>query len=570
MNWQQKLREWQSCEHLDSGMKDQLKTLSDPAELEERFYKYLSFGTGGMRGELGVGINRINDYTIKRVALGLAQYISEAGASQQGVVISYDNCHGSQRFAKWTARVLASQGVKVYLSDQLRPTPQLSFLVRYYHAFAGVMITASHNPKEYNGFKVYGSDGGQITLAAAERLLTILNEIQNELAIEAEPLSAYVNNKIINLFGEEVDTLYLEKLALVSQNPAQTSRFGSNVSIVYSPLHGSGNILVQKAFQKLGFTNLRVIKEQAVPDPDFSTVMSPNPEDEQAFALALDEAAVRPAQLILATDPDADRLGAVVIKNGEPIFLNGNQIGVLILDYIIRSTKEHERLKDFFIAKTIVTSDLGEKIAAAHGIETRNTLTGFKFIGEQIQLSEAKEDKHFLFGYEESFGYLAATFVRDKDAIQAAILLAETALSCFFDGIDLIDRLNDIYEQYGYYAECLETQMFPGKDGLIQMNRQLDDLRSQGFIQLDGFELLCKEDYLSSERWISDDQKSLLTLPSSNVLKYIFKDGSWLCLRPSGTEPKFKIYYSVHGKSKVETANKLENLKAAFHRLIKK
>ncbi|OJG70896.1 hypothetical protein RV11_GL000780 [Enterococcus phoeniculicola] len=551
-------------------MKEQLRMLSDPAMLEDRFYDYLSFGTGGMRGELGVGINRMNSYTIRRVALGLATYIQEENASQQGVVIAFDNRHGSKEFAEWTARVLASQEIRVYLSDQLRPTPELSFLVRYYKAFAGVMITASHNPKQYNGFKVYGSDGGQITLATAERLMAILKSSQNELTIEADSLISYVDKGLVHIFGEEVDDRYLDELENVIQDQKKVRQFGSKLSVVYTPLHGAGNHLMQKAFQRIGLTNLHIVEEQAVPDPDFSTVTSPNPEDREAFRLALNEAEKFPTQLVIATDPDADRLGVVVLKEGQPIFLTGNQIGVLLLDYLIRvKQSKSENLENYFLAKTIVTSDLGAKIAEDYGIEVRNTLTGFKFIGEQIQISEKLGDKEFLIGYEESYGYLISPFVRDKDAIQAAVLLAETALDCYLYGEDLVDRLISIYDRYGYYEEQLETQVFSGREGILRMKQQLDRLRNASFSNLDTFELACREDYLVSERIVAGQKVEKLTLPSSNVLKYIFTDGSWICLRPSGTEPKFKIYYSVNEKSQERAKCKLIHLKKAFTELMK-
>ncbi|MBO0461836.1 MULTISPECIES: phospho-sugar mutase [unclassified Enterococcus] len=569
MTWQQKYQEWLNEPSLDEAMKEQLAALSDPLEIEDRFYQYLTFGTGGMRGELGVGTNRLNVYTIKRVAFGLATYILETNAANQGVVIAFDNRHGSKEFAEWTARVLASQGIKVYLSDCLRPTPQLSFLVRHYQAYAGVMITASHNPKQYNGFKVYGPDGGQITLETAERLTELLENGPNELVIEADSLAVYREDQLIQLFGEEVDTLYLEQLTAVIQSKEKIQRFGSQLNLIYTPLHGAGNRLMQKAFKQIGFSNLQIIKEQALPDPDFSTVASPNPEDKEAFALALTEAKKQDAQLILATDPDADRLGVVVLKDGEPYFLTGNQIGALLLDYLIRMKQQNqESLVNYFIAKTIVTSELGSKIAQAHGIETRNTLTGFKFIGEQIQQSEEQHGKEFLFGYEESYGYLIAPFVRDKDAIQAAVLLAEAALDQQLLGQDLIDRLNVLYEEYGYYQEYLETQVFSGKDGISQMNRRLDRLRAQSFSHLGEFKLACTEDYARSLRTTPDQQSTLIELPTSNVLKYIFTDGSWLCLRPSGTEPKFKIYYSVKDTNQASAQAKLLRLQKGFQQLV--
>ncbi|MGM0125671.1 phosphoglucomutase [Enterococcus sp. AZ194] len=571
MTWQKKYQEWSNYSGLDLDMKDQLTNLSDPVEREDRFYDYLAFGTGGMRGELGVGINRINSYTIRRVALGLATYVKEEQASKKGVVIAFDNRHGSQLFAEWTARVLASQGIQVYLSDQLRPTPELSFLVRSYKSFAGVMITASHNPKQYNGFKVYGADGGQITLETAERLMAILKKINNELTIDAAPLSTYVDQKLVSVFGEEVDERYLDELVRVIQSNEKVRQHGHQLSVVYTPLHGTGNVLIRKAFQRVGFTKLHVVEEQAVPDPDFSTVTSPNPEEQVAFDLALKEVETYPAQLILATDPDADRLGVVVIKEGAPIFLNGNQIGVLLLDYLIKAKQaKQEKLTNYFLAKTIVTSDLGAKIAESYGIQTRNTLTGFKFIGEQIQLSEERGDKKFLFGYEESYGYLVEPFVRDKDAVQAAVLLAETALDCLLSGSDLIERLDEIYTRFGYYEERLETQVFPGKEGISNMKQQLDSLRRMTFSKIGAFELAYREDYLTSERLVVGQRTERITLPSSNVLKYIFTDGSWVCLRPSGTEPKFKVYYSVNADTKERATCKLEQLQAAFHNLMNK
>lgn len=573
MSWQKKYQEWQAFGELEYKLKEELDTRLNPNDLEDRFYRYLPFGTGGMRGELGVGTNRINSYTIKRVALGLAKYILEAGAAaaKRGVVISYDNRHFSETFAQWTARILASQGVKAYLSDCLRPTPELSFLVRHYQAYAGVMITASHNPKEYNGFKVYGEDGGQITLDTANRLMAILAEINDELAIEAKDLKSYIQQGTIEIYSSEVDDLYLDELWQVVQNRPLIKEFGSKLEIVYTPLHGTGRDLIKKAFQRVGFSNLRLVEEQEYPDPNFSTVISPNPEDPHAFDLALQKTTKKPADILLATDPDADRLGVVIFKEGRPIFLNGNQIGVLLLDYLIKE-KSHkkENLANYFLAKTIVTSDLGAKIAASKMIETRNTLTGFKFIGEQIKRSEEKNEKHFLFGYEESYGYLVAPFVRDKDAIQAATLFAEVALDCHLAGISVVDHLNEIYETYGYYKEQLETKTFLGKDGIQLMDQLSESLRNDSFTKLGHFHLAAKEDYLSSLRIKpSQQQQELLDFPKSNVLKYIFTDGSWVCVRPSGTEPKFKIYYSVNGRTSREVTKKMKELTRAFQQFLK-
>lgn len=570
MNWQEKLQEWQNFEALDLDLKNELDQVTSPVDLEDRFYRYLEFGTGGMRGELGVGTNRINNYTIKRVALGLARYIEEKGmmACQRGAVISYDNRYKSREFAQWTARILASCGIKVFLSDELRPTPELSYLVRHYHAFAGIMITASHNPKQYNGFKVYGSDGGQITLETAKRLMSILENITNELTITAKSQSYYEKNRQITVFSNEVDQWYVEELKAVIQNQNLIAKEGQNLAIIYTPLHGTGRVLIKKAFSTFGFENLRIVAKQQEPDPNFSTVVSPNPEDQAAFALALEEAKENPADLLIATDPDADRLGVVVFKQGQPVYLNGNQIGVLLLDYLIKQ-KSTADLGDYFLAKTIVTSDLGAKIAEKNGIQVRNTLTGFKFIGEQIELSEQKQDKKFLFGYEESFGYLIAPFVRDKDAIQAATLLAEVALVCKLAGKTLLDRLDEIYREYGYFVEELETKNFPGKDGITEMAQLVERLRQKEISQLANEPILYKEDYeFGTKKDLQTKKITELTLPQSNVIKLILADGSWVCVRPSGTEPKFKIYYSVSAISEQSAKEKLEALKTDFHQML--
>lgn len=574
MTWQEKYQEWQKFSQLDEALKDELAAVKTDVELEDRFYRYLEFGTGGMRGELGAGTNRINEYTIKRVALGLAQYIKEEGekACNQGVVISFDNRRKSAEFAEWTARILASQGIHVYLSDRLRPTPELSYLVRHYQAFAGVMITASHNPKQYNGFKVYGSDGGQITLETAQRLMTLLEDIQNELTVQAAPKENYETSGLIQVFSEEADQWYLKELESVLQDPQLVATEGENLSIIYTPLHGTGKELIKKAFHQFGFSGLKIVADQENPDPDFSTVASPNPEDKAAFALALEKAKKESTDLLLATDPDADRLGVVVFNEEKPVYLNGNQIGVLLFDYLICQKKAQDiDLREYFLAKTIVTSDLGAQIAAKNGIQVRNTLTGFKFIGEQITQSEKEQDKKFLFGYEESFGYLIAPFVRDKDAIQAATLLAETALFWKQKNVSLMERLNTIYQEYGYYQEFLETKEFLGKNGAKEMNQLVEELRRKGIETIAGNAVVFKEDYeLQTKSDLLKNRIEALTLPKSNVIKLILEDGSWICVRPSGTEPKFKIYYSVNADSEQAVIEKIQKIKNAFHALLEK
>ncbi|MGM0219220.1 phospho-sugar mutase [Enterococcus sp. AZ126] len=573
MSWKKKYAEWSNAECLSDELKKELANIENQQELEDRFYQYLSFGTGGMRGEIGVGTNRINEYTIKRAALGLAQYIEKKGieAQKAGVVISYDNRFFSKEFAQWTATVLASKEITVYLSSMMRPTPELSFFVRELNAFAGVMITASHNPKEYNGFKVYGSDGGQITLETATELMHILNSLTNELEIDPFSLSDCLKMGRIHYLDEEMDSLYLEKLTSVLQNKKNVKQNGDEVSILYTPLHGSGEKLIRKGFENVGFSDLSILASQSDGDPAFSTVKSPNPEDPEAFELALKESEKKKIDLFLATDPDADRLGVVILDEKEqPVLLNGNQIGVLLLDFLIRHKKsEKENMSNYFIAKTIVTSDLGEKIAAQAGIETRTTLTGFKFIGEQIALSEEKKDKEFLFGYEESFGYLIKAFVRDKDAIQAAILMAELALECKQRGATVLAQLQAIYQEHGFYHETLESITFKGKRGQKEMETLIETLKQKNLQKIGSKKIKLQEDYsIGCKKNLVTGEIEALKLPQSNVLKYIFEDGSWVCIRPSGTEPKCKIYYSVHSETEAQSKKELDILQREVKQLL--
>ncbi len=533
MNWKDKLTQWREDTNLNKALRHELMNIKDEKELEDRFYRYLEFGTGGMRGEMGVGINRINEYTIKRVAKSLAIYIASHGQDtmNKGVAISYDNRHFSKEFAEITASVLASEGIHVYLSDSMRPTPELSFSVRKFSSFLGVMITASHNPKNYNGFKVYDEEGGQITLEVANELLAILENITDELSINIQPLDMYIEQGTVTLFSKEIDQIYIERLTSVIQNKELVRKKGSELSVIYTPLHGTGAVLLPQAYTTFGFLNLRVVEEQSDGDSGFSTVKSPNPEDRNAFKMALDYAVDSQSDIVIATDPDADRLGVVVFNDTQPVYLNGNQIGLLLLDYLIQF-KTHQELNNSFIAKTIVTSDLGGKLAEDYHIEVQNTLTGFKFIGEQIKLSEEINGKKFLFGYEESYGYLVEPFVRDKDAIQAAILLAEVALHCKINNKTLISRLEELYTEYGYYKEDLITYEFKGKNGLEKMNDIMTSFRDKTTQQdFNKLNIERVEDYLTQQIYgPSEKLIESINLPSSNVLKFIFEDDSWVCL----------------------------------------
>lgn len=560
MNWEFKLKEWQQAINLEDDLRDELLNIHSREDLNDRFANYLTFGTGGMRGELGVGINRMNIYTIKRLALGLANYICQQGdkSKEKGMVISYDNRCKSLEFAHCTAKVLASKGIKVYLSDKMRPTPQLSYLVRKCKSFGGVMITASHNPAGYNGFKIYDSDGGQITLQAVEAIDDFLSEITNELDIVTDSFEKYISEKKIIYFDEIVDRLYLSELTEVTQNPDRVSNKGQELSVVYTPLHGTGEDLVKTGLTKIGITNVHVVNKQADGDPLFSTVQSPNPEEPAAFTLAIEKGKKVNADILLATDPDSDRLGVAVKNNdGNYDLLNGNQLGVLMLDYLIRSKKKKDiDLSHYYIVKTIVTSDLGKKIATDYDIETIETLTGFKFIGEQIKF--AKAERKFLFGYEESFGYLVSPFVRDKDAIQAAMLISELALECKLNNETLVDLLESIYKDYGYYFEELVTLEFAGIKGQERLKEKMTSLRKRKLNFIGKCRVKVVEDYLLGIRTLVENQvQEPLTLPQSNVIKYIFDDDSWICIRPSGTEPKCKIYSSFHGDNSKKVKEKL-------------
>lgn len=568
MNWKDKLTQWREDTNLNKALRHELMNIKDEKELEDRFYRYLEFGTGGMRGEMGVGINRINEYTIKRVAKSLAIYIASHGQDtmNKGVAISYDNRHFSKEFAEITASVLASEGIHVYLSDSMRPTPELSFSVRKFSSFLGVMITASHNPKNYNGFKVYDEEGGQITLEVANELLAILENITDELSINIQPLDMYIEQGTVTLFSKEIDQIYIERLTSVIQNKELVRKKGSELSVIYTPLHGTGAVLLPQAYKTFGFSNLRVVEEQSDGDSGFSTVKSPNPEDRNSFKMALDYAVDSQSDIVIATDPDADRLGVVVFNDTQPVYLNGNQIGLLLLDYLIQF-KTPQELNNSFIAKTIVTSDLGGKLAEDYHIEVQNTLTGFKFIGEQIKLSEEINGKKFLFGYEESYGYLVEPFVRDKDAIQAAILLAEVALHCKINNKTLISRLEELYTEYGYYKEDLITYEFKGKNGLEKMNDIMTSFRDKTTQQdFNKLNIERVEDYLTQQIYgPSEKLIESINLPSSNVLKFIFEDDSWVCLRPSGTEPKLKVYFSVNDKLEYKAIEKLNILKEIYN-----
>lgn len=569
MSWKEIADKWLNNESLDGNLKEQLyKLKEDEKSLEELFYKNLEFGTGGMRGEIGPGTNRMNIYTVRKASEGLAQYLLSQGeeSAKRGVVISYDSRHMSPEFALEVAKTVGKHGIKSYLFSELRPTPELSFAVRHLGAAAGVMVTASHNPPEYNGYKVYGDDGGQLPPKQADALTNFVNSVEDELSIEITGKEELLANGLLQYIGEDIDQIYLENVAKIQLNKEIVEKVGEELKIVFTPLHGTANKLVQEGLKQFGFKNVTVVKEQEQPDPNFSTVKSPNPEEHAAFELAIKYGKEIDADILLGTDPDSDRLG-VAVKNaeGEYRVLTGNQTGAIMLHYLLSQKEEKGLLpENGIVLKTIVTSEIGRAIAESFGIPTFDTLTGFKFIGEKIKEYEKTGKHNFLFGYEESYGYLIGDFVRDKDAVQAAIFAAEVAAFYKAQGKSLYDALIEIFEKYGYYKEALSSLTLKGKDGAEQIANILEEFRSNPPKEIAGIRVTAVEDYKASIRkQLSNGKLNPISLPKSNVLKYFLEDGSWFCVRPSGTEPKCKFYFAVKGSSLNESEQLVNNLQQA-------
>ncbi|MGG3209258.1 phospho-sugar mutase [Geobacillus stearothermophilus] len=573
MEWRQKYEQWLREPQLDPELKRLLEQRRhDERWLEDCFYKNLEFGTGGMRGEIGPGTNRMNMYTVRKASEGLARYIQSFGdeAKQRGVVIAYDSRHKSPEFAMEAAKTLATNGIQTYVFDELRPTPELSFAVRYLRAFAGIVITASHNPPEYNGYKVYGEDGGQLPPAVADQVIRYVNEVENELAIHVEDEKTLREKGLIRIIGSEVDDAYIHAVKTISIHPELARE--TAINIVFTPLHGTSNKPVRRALAELGYQNVFVVKEQELPDPNFSTVASPNPEEHAAFAMAMELGKQVNADLLIATDPDADRLG-VAVKNdkGNYVVLTGNQTGGLLLHYLLSQRKAQGTLpENGVVLKTIVTSEFGRAIAQSFGLETVDTLTGFKFIGEKMKEYEQTGQYAFQFGYEESYGYLIGGFVRDKDAVQAAVLAAEVCAFYKKQGLSLYEALLQLFDQYGYYREEQRSLTLKGKEGAEAIAAILASFRQQPPVEAAGKKVTVIEDYKTKERTNTlTGEKTAIDLPTSNVLKYILEDGSWFCLRPSGTEPKMKAYFGVKGTSLEDSEEKLVRLTEAVMRRVK-
>ncbi|MFD2370794.1 phospho-sugar mutase [Brevibacillus sp. GCM10020057] len=564
---------WLAHQGMPADLLEELEQIrSSREQIEDRFEKDLEFGTGGMRGIIGAGRNRLNVYTVRKAALGIARFLQKKGkpAMKQGVAIAYDSRKYSKEFAHEMAALLAHSEITVYLFAAIAPTPLLSFAIRHLHASAGIVLTASHNPPEYNGIKVYNRHGGQITEQDAQDIYTEMQQLGDPLLIAPQPPEGAARNII--LIGEEVILAYSEQvLKLLRQRPL-LEKEGHLLSIVYTPLHGTGYKIVPDLLAKAGFTRVRLVEQQAVPDPRFPTVRSPNPEEREAFVQALQLAEQTQADLIMATDPDADRLGVLVRTDTGYERLNGNQLGALLLYYLLQSSAANgERIHNGLMLKTIVTSDLGEKIARTFGVRTENTLTGFKYIGEKIEECCTSGPHTFVFGYEESYGYLAGDFVRDKDAVQIAVLVAEMALFYRKQGRDLFAVLEEIYGKYGYFCEALQSLTIAGKEGREQMEKCMAMLRTNPPGQIAGYAVLQVEDYERQVLTVAlTRQMKPLTLPKSNVLKFVLEDGSWLAVRPSGTEPKMKVYVSsCSPNSREEAEAKLVRLQGALTDLIR-
>ncbi|RNB80729.1 phospho-sugar mutase [Brevibacillus nitrificans] len=560
---------WLSHREMPTDLYEELQQIgTNKKEIEERFYKQLEFGTGGMRGIIGAGTNRLNVYTVRRAAQGIARYLQQKGkaAAKQGIAIAYDSRKYSEEFAGQMASLFAHSGIKVYLFHEMVPTPLLSFAIRHLHASAGIVITASHNPPEYNGIKVYNQLGGQITEQDAQ---DIYDEIQaSGDPLEIPQLPATPGDQQIIMIGSEVVEAYNRQVEqLLRQRPLIQEK-GSSLSIVYTPLHGTGRKLIPELLKRVGFTRVHVVEEQSTADSRFPTVKAPNPEEREVFDQALMLAANTQADLIMATDPDADRLGVLVKTDLAYEMVNGNQLGALLLHYLLQQAGPYT---DGLMLKTIVTSDLGERIAERHGVKTINTLTGFKYIGEKIEECCTVGSHTFVFGYEESYGYLAGDFVRDKDAVQIVVLVAEMALYYQQQGKNLFQILEEIYQTYGYYREELVSLTLSGREGREQMEECLTSLRSNPPKQLAGYVVETVEDYERQIKTrVETGQGETLDLPKSNVIKFIFADRSWVAVRPSGTEPKMKVYLSTNAPTSDEDAKeKMAALRGALSELIR-
>lgn len=574
MSWEQVYQQWLNEENIPENLKNELKDLNtDPEKCEDAFYAPLEFGTAGMRGILGAGINRMNIFTVRQATEGLARFMDtqDPETKRRGVAIAYDSRHMSPEFAMEAAKTLAKHDIPSFVFESLRPTPELSFAVRYFKAFAGIMITASHNPAAYNGYKVYGEDGGQMPPADADALTKYVRSIENPLKIDVLSDEEVAHSGLINIVGEEVDNAYLKEIKTVTINQELINEMGKELKLVYTPLHGTGKMLGEKALKQAGFEKFVLVPEQAVADPDFTTVKSPNPEEHSAFEYAIRLGEKEGADLLIATDPDADRLGAAVrMPNGDYQVLTGNQLGSIMIHYILEAHQQAGTLsQNAAVLKSIVSSELATAIAEKYNTKMFNVLTGFKFIAEKIQQYEEDHSQTFMFGFEESYGYLVKPFVRDKDAIQALVLLAEVAAFYKKQGKTLYDGLQDIFEEFGYFEEKTISVTMSGIEGSGKIKALMAKCREQAPTEFAGIQVAQTEDFKELTRTFADGQTEQLQTPPSDVLKYHLEDGSWIAIRPSGTEPKIKFYLATKATSSSEASEKIAAFEAVVNELTK-
>lgn len=530
----------------DDNTKNELESITDKKEIEDRFYKDLEFGTGGLRGIMGAGANRMNKYTVGKATKGLCEYLKNEFAGEKSVVIAYDSRNNSKAFAECAAEVLCYNGIKTFLFEEIMPTPVLSFSVRYLNCNAGIVITASHNPKEYNGYKVYDKYGCQLVPQYADKVISYINNVKDIKSVKHMNLNMALSNGYLTYIGDEVLNSYIsevEKMAVYKE--------ASDLKIVYTPLHGTGNIPVRKVLSDMSF-DVSVVKEQAVADGNFTTVRSPNPEEKDALNMALEQAKRANADLVIGTDPDCDRVGVGVLHNGEYTLLTGNQTGALLVDFYLKFKKQSLNPKSTLV-KTIVTNDLGAEIARKNGLNVVETLTGFKYIGDQITKYEKTGENEFLIGYEESYGYLVGTYARDKDAVVASMLICEMAAYYKKNKMTLVDALNVLYSEYGFYLDALDSFVLKGKDGASRIKNIMSYFRAN------------KATVFPNITDVKDYSTGIGDLPKSNVLKFFLKGGSWIAVRPSGTEPKLKMYYSVRGIDSSTCERSLQNIRTIIN-----
>ena len=572
MTYQENFKKWLDFAELPDYLRKELEGMDEKTK-EDAFYTNLEFGTAGMRGLIGAGTNRINIYVVRQATEGLARLIDEKGDEfkKRGVAIAYDSRHFSPEFAFESAAVLAKHGIKSYVFESLRPTPELSFAVRHLGTFAGIMITASHNPAPFNGYKVYGEDGGQMPPHDADALTDYIRAIENPFAIEVADVEAEKASGLIEVIGDAIDAEYLKEVKDVNINQKLIDEYGKDMKIVYTPLHGTGEMLARRALAQAGFDSVQVVEAQAVADPDFSTVKSPNPESQAAFALAEELGRKVGADVLVATDPDADRVGVEVLqKDGSYLNLSGNQIGAIMAKYILEAHKSAGTLPaNAALCKSIVSTDLVTKIAESYGATMFNVLTGFKFIAEKIQEFEEKHNHTYMMGFEESFGYLIKPFVRDKDAIQAVLIVAELAAYYRSRGLTLADGIEEIYKEYGYFAEKTISVTLSGVDGAEQIKAIMAKFRDNGPKEWNQTAITVVEDFKAQTATAADGTVTNLTTPPSDVLKYTLADGSWIAVRPSGTEPKIKFYIAVVGDSNEDSQAKIAAIEAEINTFIK-